>query len=57
VVVGANTFPSLEQDEVFIVSEDVWEERAITPFTVARVLVAAKGTSMPLAKAKELGLA
>lgn len=57
IVVGANTFPSLQQDEVFIATEDIWEERAISPFTKAKVLVAAKGTAMPMEKAKELGLA
>ena len=56
VVVGANVFPSLQQDEIHIVEEDIWEERPITPFTTTRVLLAAKGTAMPLQKAKELGL-
>ena len=56
VVVGANTFPSLGHEEIYIVPEDIWEERPITPFTTAKVLVAAKGTQMPMSKAQELGL-
>jgi hypothetical protein len=56
VVVGAGTFPSLGHEETYIVPEDVWEVRPITPFTTAKVLVAAKGTRMPMSEAEELGL-
>jgi hypothetical protein len=56
-LVGSNTFPSLEREDLFIVEEDVYEDRAISPFTTARVLVAAKGASIPWERAQELGLA
>lgn len=55
-VVGAEVFPSLQQEDVFIVEENVYEERAISPFTTARVLAAAKGTAISIDRAKELGL-
>lgn len=55
-VVGPEIFPSLEQEEVYVVPEDVWDDVQITPFTKTRVLVAAKGAAMPMSRAKELGL-
>jgi hypothetical protein len=55
-VVGAEVFPSLQREDVFIVQENVYEERAISPFTTARVLAAAKGTAISIDRAKELGL-
>jgi hypothetical protein len=55
-VVGANVFPSLQHEDVFIVEEDVIEERWISPFTKTTVIIASKGSVIPLAKAKELGL-
>lgn len=38
------------------VEEDIWEERAITPYTKARVLVYKKGDSISQDEAKRLGL-
>lgn len=55
-LVGAQAFPSLGHEDVHVVEEDVYEERQISPFTKAKVLVAAKGTAMPVSRAKELGL-
>ena len=53
---GLGDVPSMEAEQTFLVEEDVWGERQITPFTKARVLLAAKGKRIPLAMAKELGL-
>lgn len=55
-VLGPDIFPSLKQEEIFIVEEDVYEERAISNLTTTRVLVARKGTAMPKSKAQDLGL-
>jgi len=55
-VVGADTFKSIESTELFIVAEDVFEERQISPFTKAKVLLYAKGKAIPIAEARKLGL-
>ena len=55
-VVGGNLFPSLDADEVFVVKEDVFEIRQITPFTKSRVLLYAKGSTIPIQEATKLGL-
>lgn len=55
-VLGPDIFPSLKQEEIFIVEEDVYEERAISKLTTTRILVARKGTAMPMSKARDLGL-
>jgi hypothetical protein len=55
-VLGPDIFPSLEHEETFIVEEDVYEERAISNIRTTQVLVAGKGTSIPLSKAQDLGL-
>lgn len=55
-VVGAETFKSIESPELYIVAEDVCEERQISPFTKARVLLYAKGAAIPVSEAKKLGL-
>lgn len=55
-LVGLGIFPSLGHEETFVVSEDTWKEVAISDKTTTRVLVARKGTTMPISKAKELGL-
>ena len=55
-VLGPDIFPSLQQEEVFVSTEDVWKEIQITPFTTTRVLAVAKGTAMPMSRARELGL-
>ena len=39
-----------------LVEEDIFGERQITPFTRARVLLAAKGTYVTQERAQELGL-
>ncbi len=55
-VLGPDIFPSLQHEEVFIVEEDIYEERAISHLTTTRILVAAKGTAMSVSKARDLGL-
>jgi hypothetical protein len=41
---------------LIFVEEDVWEERAITPYTTARVLIYKRGQSIGHDEAKRLGL-
>ncbi len=55
-IVGGNLFPSLDAGEVFVVKEDVFEIRQITPFTKSRVLLYAKGSTIPIQEAAKLGL-
>lgn len=55
-VFGADLFPSLGHEDVFIPEEDVIEQRQINPLVVARVLVARKGVPIPVSRARELGL-
>lgn len=55
-VFGPDLFPSLGHEETFVVPEDVYREVQISKFTTTRVLVAAKGTTIPRSKAEELGL-
>ena len=53
---GHGDIPSMEDQQTFLVEEDVFEMRQITPFTKTRVLLATKGKEIPLSKARELGL-
>lgn len=53
---GLGDVPSMEDDQTFLVEENVYEERQITPFTRAKVLLVPKGRHIPLKMAKELGL-
>lgn len=55
-VLGPNIFPSLAQEETYVVPEDVYEKRQVSPYISINVLVAQKGAAMPVSKAKELGL-
>jgi hypothetical protein len=55
-VFGADLFPSLGHEDVYIPEDDVIQERQINPLVVARVLVARKGVPIPISKARELGL-
>jgi hypothetical protein len=41
---------------LFHVEEEVWEEKQITPYTKARVLVYKKGENISIEEAKRLGL-
>jgi hypothetical protein len=42
---------------MILVEQDVTEERMITPYTKARVLIHRKGSYVPLSEARKLGLA
>ena len=55
-VAAAGVFPSLGHKEVFVVKEDIFEERQITPFSRSRVLVHRAGKTIPVEEAKKLGL-
>jgi hypothetical protein len=46
----------MDHEEMFVVQEDVWEERPISKLTTTRVLVAKAGKAIPLSKARDLGL-
>jgi hypothetical protein len=49
-------FKSLGHENVFVATEDVWEEKQISGQTFTRVLVARKGQVIPMSKAQDLGL-
>ena len=53
---GLGAIPSMEGSQTVLIEEDIYEERQITPYTKSRVLLAAKGKHVSLAKARELGL-
>ena len=40
----------------YIVTEDIYEERQVTPYTTTKVLVAKAGSAIPMSKAVTLGL-
>lgn len=48
---------SLKESQTFLVEEDIYAERQITPFTKARVLIHKKGSLITLEEAKNLGIA
>jgi len=56
-VAGYNQIESLVESQTFLLEEDVWEEKKITPFTVAKVLKYPAGKHIPLEEARNLGLA
>jgi len=56
-IAGFNTIESLVPQQTFLLEENIFEERQITPFTVARVLKYPKGKIIPLQEARNLGLA
>lgn len=55
-VLGPDAFPSMGHEEQYIVEEDVWQDRWISPFTQTRIRVAVKGTAIPMSVARELGI-
>lgn len=56
VVFGEKVKTAAKREPDVFVPEDIYGEKQITPFTRARVLLAAKGTYVPADKAQELGL-
>lgn len=55
-VIGPDAFPSMGYEEQYVVEEDVWQDRWISPFTQTRIRVAVKGTAIPMSVARELGI-
>lgn len=54
---GANMYEKKQSEPIdVLVPEDFYEERQITPFSRAKVLVAKKGTFVTAEKAKQLGI-
>ena len=53
---GVGAFKSIDDTLKHLVEEDIWEEKPITPYTKARVLVYKKGASISQDEAKRLGL-
>lgn len=48
---------SLKDKQTILVEENIYEERQITPFTVAKVVLHHKGSYITLEQAKNLGIA
>lgn len=48
---------SLKDAQTVLVEEDIFEERQITPFTKAKVILHHKGSYVTLEQAKNLGIA
>lgn len=55
-IFGFNTNSTLDDNVTFYMDEDYYETREIAPGLSTRRLVHKKGSSIPLSKAKELGL-
>lgn len=55
-LLGVDIFPSMGLENLFVVQEDVWQERWLSPFTKTKILVAKKGNTIPMSKAVFLGL-
>lgn len=55
-IFGENVKTPNMAEPTVLVGKDIYGERQITPFTKARVLLAAAGSYIPAAKARELGL-
>lgn len=53
---GLGLFPSLDNEQMFTVMEDVYEERQITPLHSGKVLKFKKGQKITLSTARENGL-
>lgn len=55
-IFGYNTNSTLDNNQTFVVAEDIYDEREIAPGVVMRLLLYKQGKVIPLAKATELGL-
>jgi hypothetical protein len=56
-IIGVSTsLGSLSKDHKILVEKDIVEEKQITPFTKAKILVARAGSYVTVEKAKELGI-
>jgi hypothetical protein len=56
VIIGDNVSPPVADDPLVLVPEDIRTEVQITPFTRARVLLAAKGSYIPASEARAYGI-
>lgn len=56
VIFGQGSSETLIDSQTILVEEDIWEERQMTPFTRAKVLVHRKGKYIPFREAEKLGL-
>jgi hypothetical protein len=55
-IAGFNSIDSLKDSQTFIVEEDIWIDRQLTPTTKTKVLLHAKGKLIPVTEAEKLGL-
>lgn len=56
-IVGLNgVIEKLKEEQTFLVEENIYEDRQITPFTKARVVKHHKGSYISVEEAKNLGL-
>lgn len=56
IIFGQGSSDSLIDTQTILVEEDIFEEKQITPFTRAKVLVHRKGKYIPFREAEKLGL-
>lgn len=57
-IFGADSvIQTVKSSQMILVEETIYGEKQISPFTTAKVILAAKGTYVTLEKAKELGIA
>lgn len=55
-IAGFGISPGLQEVQTYLVEEDIYEEREITPTIKTRVLLHRKGKQIPYAEAERLGL-
>jgi hypothetical protein len=55
-IAGFGMIESLKVVQTFLVEEDVYEERQITPFLKTKVLLYKQGKQIPYLEAERLGL-
>ena len=53
---GVTEVPSMEDDTMILVEEDIVSYRQITPFTKSKVLLARAGQKISVTRARELGI-
>lgn len=56
VIFGYNTNSTLDNNQTFVVQDDIIEDREIAPGVTMRIVLFKQGKVIPLLKAKELGL-
>ena len=55
-IIGADIFPSLGYEDVFVIKEDVYRDRMISQFASVPTLILKAGSKISITKARELGL-